>query len=124
MSYIIITNNERFCKREYDVIRIESSAMEVLLAARDMVHKGHILISSPNPASIRMMMSPIKSIIISSKSREMDENSLLEIEKAMERHQMVTANRGEDSANSLDYSTIDFELTLSALEEAKKILWR
>ncbi len=124
MGYILVTNNEKFFAREQDAIRIEGNAMQVLRAARDMVHKGHRLMSSPNAASIRMMMSPVKSIILSDEASAMDEVSLLEIEKAIEKHQMVTSNRGEDEKNLLDYSILDYELTLSALEEAKKILWR
>lgn len=124
MGYILITNNDRMNDFEGEKIFVNGSAWDVLVQTRDYIHKGHRLISSPIGASIRMLLSPIKSIIISSDVEPQDEYSLQQIETALEKFRMITNNRGEDIKNSSDYKEVDRELILAAIDEARKNLWR
>ena len=73
MGYILITNNDLMNDFEGEKIFVNGSAWDVLVQTRDYIHKGHRLISSPIGASIRMLLSPIKSIIISSDVEPQDE---------------------------------------------------
>lgn len=119
MGYILITNNSLLRDLEIDTIFVEGSVEEVLIRTRDHVHKGHDLISSPIGASIRMMLSPIRSVIISSSISRSNEQSVLQLETAMEKQRMIMANRGIDIKNVEDYMRVDRELILAAISEAK-----
>ncbi|MDO4712027.1 MAG: GrdX family protein [Peptostreptococcaceae bacterium] len=119
MGYILITNNSLLKDLELDTIFVEGSVEEVLIQTRDHVHKGHDLISSPIGASIRMMLSPIRSVIISSSISRSNEQSVLQLETAMEKQRMIMANRGIDIKNVEDYMRVDRELILAAISEAK-----
>lgn len=124
MGYILITNNDLMNDFEGEKIFVNGLAWDVLVKTRDYIHKGHRLISSPIGASIRMLLSPIKSVIISSDVEPQDEYSLQQIETAIEKFRMITSNRGEDIKNSSDYKEVDRELILAAIDEASKNLWR
>lgn len=124
MDCIFITNNERIKKEGAEVVRVEGTAYDVLIRTRDYVHHGHRLLNSPIGASIRMMMSPVKTVLLSSSKDSVDEYSLQQIEAAMEKHVRITENRGEDRSNESDYQIMDLELTRSALAEAEKNMWR
>lgn len=113
-----MTNNELFEDASDEMSFVDGCALDVLHRTRDYVHRGHSLISSPVGASIRMLMSPIRSVIISKSSGELDEYSLSQIETAIEKYHMITENRGEDFKNADDYRIIDKELTMAAIAEA------
>lgn len=121
MGYLLITNNRLMEEVSMQQVFVNGSALDVLIKTRDYIHLGHSLISSPIGASIRMLLSPVKSIIISSDVQSPNEYSLLQIEAAIEKYQMITDNRGEDTKNSSDYEQVDRELTMAAIDEARKI---
>ena len=118
MEYILVTNNNLLKEKENKKMFINGTALDVLLASRNLIHKGHRLISSPIGASIRMIMSPVRTIVLESKPSSIDEYSLKTIEAAIEKHTLITANRGEDNLNADDYKIIDLELLSNALKEA------
>lgn len=124
MDYTCITNNNLMKETDANIIFVDGSAMDVLLKTRDYIHRGHHLISSPVGASIRMLLSPVKSVLISSEVQSQDEYSLLQMEAAIEKYQMITANRGADIKNCSDYRKVDYELTRSAINEANRIFGR
>lgn len=124
MDCMFITNNELFRGSEGSTVMVEGSAYDVLVRTRDYVHRGHRLLNSPIGASIRMILSPVKTVILSSEKGSLDEYSLQQIEAAMEKHALITENRGEDRVNESDYRILDRELTMSALAEAEKNMWR
>lgn len=118
MNYILVTNNDRLEEYTDKKIFINGSSLDVLLETRNLIHKGYKLISSPIGASIRIMMSPIRTIVLESQPTALDEKSLQIIESAIEKHILITANRGEDITNEEDYKIIDLELLSTALKEA------
>ena len=124
MDCMFVTNNELFRESEATTVRVEGSAYDVLLRARDYVHQGHRLLSSPIGASIRMILSPVKTVLLSLDKGSLDEYSLQQIEAAIEKHALITENRGEDLSNESDYRIMDRELTLSAIAEVEKNMWR
>ena len=66
----VVTNNPLFFESEFRTFRtkkVDGSFEDVLLLVRDMVHQGYELISHPLGASIRMMYSPYRSILVGEK---------------------------------------------------------
>lgn len=120
----IITNNDLISELNIETEWIEGSSLDVLLYTRNYIHKGYQLMSSPLPASIRTIMSPVKTIIISDQGDGIHEPSLFQMEAAIEKHQLINKNRGEDRLNEQDYKVVDKELTKKALEELGNYLWR
>jgi len=51
---------------------IDGSVEQVLIRVRDLVHEGYELITHPLPASLRIMFSPYRSVIIGQKKGSTD----------------------------------------------------
>jgi len=83
---MIITNNPlvRDSVTDIDVVYMDKPLSDVLIAARDYVHKHHALLTHPLPGSIKPNESPYKSIIMSNKADALDLRSLRIIEGCIE----------------------------------------
>ena len=67
MKYILVTNNDSIISLDYKNIAIEyydCSLVDVLIKARDYIHKGHKLLSHPLSSSLKPNETPYKSILI------------------------------------------------------------
>lgn len=117
MDYIIITNNELVKNTRENAVFVEGDYIDLLMKLRDYIHIGHKLISYPLGASIRMIYSPVKSVLISSDKGEFDENSLEILEGGIEKYKAIMGDRNIDYKNKGDYEVIDRELLDSAIEE-------
>ncbi|MFB0918464.1 MAG: GrdX family protein, partial [Clostridiaceae bacterium] len=89
---MILTNN-MIIKDKYNNSWVEGDQKTVLYKARDLIHKGHRLITSPLAASGRMHYSPVRTIILSDEPGEVDlmsieaiESGILKLETALGRH--------------------------------------
>lgn len=89
----------------------------MLIALRLLVHQGHRLISHPLNASIRMMYSPVRSVIVSSDCSTMDEHSLQIIEQSIDTYQRTIGKRQMDIRNQSDYELLDRMLLNAAIKE-------
>ncbi len=87
------------------------------MKTRDMVHSGYKIISYPLAASIRMMYSPSRSILISNESGKLDEVSLEIIDSSIEKYEMTMGKRNVDERHRKDYEIIDYDLIISAIRE-------
>ena len=120
MSLKIVSNNS-LVKEKFDCVEfVEGSYIDVLTTTRDLIHKGCSLISDPLPASIRMVFSSIRSIVIEDEN-SFDENSVLIIEEAIDKYNLTMKNRNIDFKNVKDYEFVDLMLVESALEEYKAL---
>ncbi len=120
MSLKIVSNNS-LVKEKFDCVEfVEGSYIDVLTTTRDLIHKGCSLISHPLPASIRMVFSSIRSIVIED-GNSFDENSVLIIEEAIDKYNLTMKNRNIDFKNVKDYEFVDLMLVESALEEYKAL---
>lgn len=127
MNKIVITNNsmsmEHF-KDEYDVVFIEGTLMDVMRAARDMIHKGHRLLTHPLAGSIKPNQTPFKTIVLTLKPEpEVDLASLEYIENSMETSERLLKNRPlRDWPETVlkDYRLIDYDLIKNALSMNKE----
>lgn len=115
-EFLLVTNNDRVCNlcEEYDFI--DGDFRDVLLAVRDLVHnRGHKIITHPLPASSRMFLSPVRSVLLEkgatcSKSVEVIENSIALYDQAL-------INRKQDYTHCEDYQILDLNLMQNALLE-------
>lgn len=121
MNYMIITNNPIVEQSYSNVIFVKGSFENVLVKVRDLVHSGHELINHPLGASIRMFYSPYRSIIIGEKGKT-NKTYVEIIENSIENYRKHMKWRNPDMKNKEDYSLIDSELLISALEEWKRNL--
>ena len=122
MSYKIVTNNPAVKSSYDDVVFIKGSFEDVLVKVRDLVHSGYELINHPLGASIRMLYSPYRSIIIGQKEQEINDIYVETIENSIENYRKHMEVRDPDIENKEDYSLIDSELLISALGEYQRNL--
>ena len=60
---MILTNNLKL--REHPAtVWVDGDQSDVLITARNLIHKGHRLLTSPLAASGRMHFSPVRSIVL------------------------------------------------------------
>ncbi|HKL11264.1 MAG TPA: GrdX family protein [Clostridia bacterium] len=84
----IITNNPLVNQAIYknvEKVFVETGNIQgVLLRARDLIHKGHKLLSHPLSGSLKPNENPYKSIIISRNADGLEFDHLIMIEKGIE----------------------------------------
>lgn len=105
-----VLNERELCRVEY----VGTSFEGLLENVRDRVHKGYKLLTHPLSGSVKPNETHYKSIGISDKPGEMDMDSLLLIEQALEacrkfplRYPVLTPRMRED------FQTVDLTLILS-----------
>lgn len=121
MDYQIITNNPKIKSKYPNVIYVDGSYEDVLIRTRELVHSGYELINHPLGASIRMLFSPYRSIIIGNKQQNINSMHVEVIENSIVNYRKHMEVRKPDIENSEDYSIVDSELLQSSLEEYKRI---
>lgn len=92
MQCIIVTNNiyvQRDCKQtaftKHQIVFIDSlNIVDVFVRVRGYVHRGHKVLTHPLSGSVKPAETPFKSIAISVDAQELDYQSLLLIEEAIE----------------------------------------
>lgn len=115
-----MTNNPKVKGNFEDTLFIEGSFEDVLIKVRDLVHAGYELINHPLGASIRMLFSPYRSIIISKETKNINSLHVETIENCIANYKKHMEVRNPDIENSEDYALIDNELLKSALKEYER----
>lgn len=114
---MIITNNPLVLDKYPDmVLFIDGSVEQVLIKVRDMVHKGHEMISHPLPASLRILFSPYRSVIIGGNNGGIDPLQVEIVENSILKYKRHMDVREVDQENDEDYQMIDLVLLESALK--------
>lgn len=121
MSYSIITNNPLIAGNFENTVFVDTDFEGILIRIRDLVHTGHELISHPLGASIRMLYSPYRSILIGDITDKRNADYLDAIENSIVNYKNTMGKRRPDTVNSQDYAKIDKELLASAIKEYKMI---
>lgn len=114
---LIVTNNPAVAARKENLLLVEGSAEETLLKVRDLVHEGYELISHPLAASLRMLFSPFRSVILGRQLAKADSFSVVIIEDSIIKYKRHMSSRKTDFANAGDYQMIDLMLLEAALAE-------
>ena len=86
MAYIVLTNNSLVNNKYKNSILVDGDYLDVLYETRRLIYEGYCLITYPLNASIRMIFSPVKSILISNEVGEIHEKSVLIIEDSIEKY--------------------------------------
>lgn len=121
MNYIIVTNNVAVKKDFDNVLFIEGTFDDVLVKVRDLVHQGVELISHPIGASIRMLFSPYRSIIVGDKYTKINSCHVETIESSIINYRNVNEGRKIDIENAKDYALIDVELLKASIKAFEEI---
>jgi len=116
-SFVVVTNNPMVEGDLGEVTVVDGSFEDVLLKVRDLVHEGHQLISHPIGASMRMLFSPYRSVLVGAERSETKEVYALTIESSIDTFRRSTTNRNVDYVNADDYARIDLELLKEAIKE-------
>lgn len=83
---MIITNNDwvlRKYEESFNVVFIDGTFKDVLIAVRDKLHMGHELLTHPLSSSVKPGDTPYKSIAISDDIKNVNFNSIYTIENAI-----------------------------------------
>lgn len=122
---IIITNNknvEKHFLNVCEIIYINGTYKDVLLNARDKIHKGYELLTHPLSGSIKPNETPFKSLAISSYTQNIDFNSLTLIEDAIYTYDKFMKNSYDKNIEKYsesilqDFMEIDLTLISSAIK--------
>ena len=120
MKYFLISNNPLVrdtLGNDHEVVFVEGSFSDVLCAARDRCHKGHILLSHPLAGSVKPNETLYKTLMLSRKTGSTDADSILLLENAMETAEKFGSVRRRWQQRELDdFQLIDLTLIQSAME--------
>lgn len=116
---IMVTNNYRCLERWSGILQIDYNEewkyLDVLLAARDYIHKGYFLLTHPLAGSVKPNQTPFKSVILSEESLEGAEDfrDLSLIEESIGSYRKFMKNRPLprwSETTEEDFRTIDLSL--------------
>ena len=114
---IVVTNNP-LVKAQYEdkyrVDFIETDMLGILTTARDLIHKGHRLLTHPLMGSVKPNESPYKSVLISSVAEGTDEQSVTVIEESILAAKKFSPRNIPEQYLS-DLQVVDLSLLRSAL---------
>ncbi|MFY9140147.1 MAG: GrdX family protein [Thermacetogeniaceae bacterium] len=122
MQNTIVTNNP-IVRDKYseNVLFIDGSVEQLLIKVRDLVHEGYELITHPLPASLRIMFSPYRSVIIGQKRGTADPLHVEIAEESVLKYKRQMSNREVDIKHNKDYQQIDLILLESALGDVTRV---
>ncbi len=115
LKYLIVTNNPLIKKESKNICFVEGSYIDVLVKVRDLVYEGVELISHPLGASMRMLYSPYRSIIVGQKDSRVDSFHIETIENSIINYKKNLEFRKVDWTHADDYALLDNELLKSTL---------
>ncbi|MEI0579969.1 GrdX family protein [Brachyspira pilosicoli] len=122
-NLIIVTNNIKVSNKysDYNVQYIDSESMyEVLIAVRDLIHRGYKLLTHPMSGSLKQNQTPYKSILLIKKDEVMSFEDLELIESSIENYNKFIKNRKlTDWPENIkkDFQTIDLSLIESCFSK-------
>ncbi|ERL08368.1 hypothetical protein J2S71_002196 [Olsenella profusa DSM 13989] len=112
----VITNNPHL-RGAANVQFVDGSFRDVLIKVRDLVYVGHELVSHPLFASLGMMFSPYRTVILSERKDTPSAEHARVVEDSIISYDHATQERQHVGRNDEDYARMDLELYRSACEE-------
>jgi hypothetical protein len=117
---IILTNNPKALERQDLPLReVKGGYRDVLVAVRDLVHRGHKLLTHPLAGSVKPHIMPYRSIVLEAIPGPVDFDSLRIIEGSIEVADKFLRNGSNRQWNNTvlaDFAVVDYSLLCSALE--------
>lgn len=92
---------------------------DVYDAISELLQNGHALVSSPLPANVPLIRSPVRSVILEKQTRRFDAKGLLVLEKARDRIAVLGIN--DDERVRADLETIDRDQLLRAMAQLEEL---
>lgn len=118
LKSLVLTNNEIVFTKYKDMITVlykDISYKEILIEARDLIHKGYKLKTHPLSGSVKPNENPFKSMILSI-GDELDVPSLVMIENSIATYDKFSYQFPVLTEKMLsDFSIVDLTLIESAL---------
>jgi len=116
---ILITNNPLVDARYKDKLNLKYSDTDlqgILIKTRDMIHKGHRLLTHPLTGSVKPNESPYKSVLITEVPEKTDLNSVKIIEESIQAALKFTPKKIPEQYLK-DLQVVDLSLIRTALEK-------
>ena len=113
---ILVTNNDRAAEKwgeSVDQVFMMDSYEAVLKKARDLIHRGHKLLTHPQASSLKPNQTPYRTILLYSETGKSDAGDIRLIEEAIEAFNKWTAIKKVpkyDEKIAYDYKTIDLSM--------------
>jgi len=114
---ILVTNNPQVKTLYQSALHVEfldTDLLGVLTHIRDMIHKGHRLLTHPLSGSIKPNESPYKSVLISNTPKTTDLQSVTIIEECIQTVQKFTLKQIPEQYLN-DLQLVDLSLIRTAL---------
>jgi hypothetical protein len=100
------------------LVYINDGFMNVLTAARDLIHKGHRLLTHPLSGSVKPGETPYKTVILSKDAGELDSDSLRIIEECiLTARKLGTGKKQLNEQVLRDFQLIDYTLIFGKLSK-------
>ena len=117
---LIVTNNPLVKEKiegNYNIDFVEGDILNVMEKLRDMIHKGSVLLTHPLSGSVKPGQTPYKSVMVHIVEGNVDADSLLMIEDAID-HCKKFVKRADEFREGPDEDNqfIDFTLISSGIE--------
>ena len=109
----ILSNNPMVWDRFPECTRVEGSARDVLVMARNRVHGGYALTAHPIAGNARLCRNPYRSVVIGERTKEPSVADISCVEDSLER--VRNSESDETARSSADYAIIDLDLLTSSL---------
>ena len=90
---LLVTNNplvDAQLRDMYSVVLVDTDLTGVLTHVRDLIHKGHKLLTHPLMGSVKPNESPYKSVLITGTAGKTDTQSVIIIEECVQAAQKFT----------------------------------
>ena len=122
---MIITNNplvqssleKLYCLSSAKILFLDCNVENLLTKVRDMIYEGYALITHPLPASIGMIHSPYRSVILSNNKEKLDAQHAEIAESSLAKYISKLNHRALDKLDNEDYKRMDIQLLTAALNE-------
>ena len=120
MEFIVITNNPLVEEKYADELNVDYADIpfrDVLCKVRDLIHKGHRLLTHPLSGSVKPHETPYKSVLVSARPSQMDLGEVSIIENAI-----ITADKFAEKFPNMpqsvkeDFQLIDCTLITSGID--------
>ena len=121
MEYLILTNNSSLEAEAHGlaVKRVTGGVEAMYDAVGEHLQNGYALVSSPLPANVPLIRSPIRSIILGKAARRYDAQGLLTLEKAKDRTKVLGVI--DDERTRADLEFIDKDQLARAVAQMKEL---
>lgn len=117
MEYVIYSNNSAIGQEVEGiaVTRVAGGIEAIYEVISDRLQQGYALVSTPLPANVPLIRSPVRSVILKKSPRQYDAQGLITLEKAKER----TAVLGvvDDARTRADLEFIDKDQLLRTIAQ-------